>query len=71
MNLVILSSAFHTIMTFIEPDDSTLNTCSSLPWLNDNPIYLAILPIFPMLQWLVLLIHLLDVGMKVFYEGIL
>lgn len=63
MNLVILSSAFHTMLTYMEPGCSA-NTCEGG---SDNG---AAKPVIFYLHYMVWLIHALDAGMKMVYQGV-
>mmetsp|Transcript_6435 Transcript_6435/g.12358 ORF Transcript_6435/g.12358 Transcript_6435/m.12358 type:complete len:1014 (-) Transcript_6435:1303-4344(-) len=68
MNLVILSSAFHSILTFMEPGYG-VDTCSDADW-NDQSYWDIIGPFLVYLHYLIWFIHALDAGMKVFYQGV-
>jgi hypothetical protein len=68
MNLVILSSAFHTLLTYMEPG-MMMDTCSDTDWIDQS--YTEIIgPYLVYFHYLVWLIHATDAGMKVFYQGV-
>lgn len=69
MNLVILSSAFHTLLTYIEPG-CVLNVCSENAIMGSGSYYSSIKSYLFYFHYLVWLIHAFDCGMKVFYQGV-
>ena len=68
MNIVILSSAFHSILIFLEPNIG-YETCEDTIVLNQN-YYNMIAPYIFYLHYIVWIIHGLDSGMKIFYQGV-
>ena len=68
MNLVILSSAFHTLLTFMEPS-CFIGVCTESSMLNQDWYYTIGSYIF-YLHYLVWIIHASDAAMKVFYQGV-
>jgi hypothetical protein len=68
MHLVILSSAFHTILTFMEPGCS-LEVCEDVGG-GSQDYYSMIAPYIYYLHYVIWFIHAFDAGMKVFYQGV-
>lgn len=68
MNLVIISSAFHTLLTFLEPGCAT-DTCVEQSRMGPD-YYNMIAPFLYYFHYLVWFIHAFDCGMKVFYQGV-
>lgn len=72
MNLVILSSIGHTILTFMEPVCSVNSCLQQTSELGVNLTFMDMIGLSLLhLHYVIWLIHALDVGMKVFYQGVM